>query len=154
MEQDKSDKSATGMAGEFFVMAQLYLRGFNAVLSYGNAKNLDVFVKTDSELYILEVKTTTEDTMHVSGHKWFGYNFEWSMNEKHETISDKRVIYCFVLLQSDKAKMPRFFLVRSEEVAKYIRDEQEYCKTFHADKPENDGKRRNFRIAKDENPMG
>jgi hypothetical protein len=33
------------MAGEFFVLAQLCLRGFTPALTFGNAKKVDILVK-------------------------------------------------------------------------------------------------------------
>jgi len=39
---------ATGMAGEFFVMEQLFRLGHLPALTLGNAKNVDILVKTKS----------------------------------------------------------------------------------------------------------
>lgn len=47
----------TGLAGEFFVMAQLFRLGHEAALTLGNAKAVDIFTKAPSgDLYQVSVK--------------------------------------------------------------------------------------------------
>jgi len=59
---------ATGMAGEFFVMEQLFRRGYEATLTLGNAKNIDIvaYRPTDrtKKTKRISVKATTK------GGKW------------------------------------------------------------------------------------
>jgi len=53
----RGDGHATGMAGEFFVMEQLFRRGHLPALTLGNAKTVDIFVKTTNGTYQVSVKS-------------------------------------------------------------------------------------------------
>ena len=50
------------MAGEFYVLAQLTARGFNASLTLGNTKGVDILVMNENNNigYKVEVKTKQE----------------------------------------------------------------------------------------------
>lgn len=60
----RSDGHATGMAGEFFVMEQLFRLGHLPALTLGNAKMVDIFVKTVGGTYEVSVKAVR------GGGKW------------------------------------------------------------------------------------
>jgi len=48
---------STGMAGEFYVMEKLFRLGYEASLTMGNAKSIDVFAKSPTgQLYEISVK--------------------------------------------------------------------------------------------------
>ena len=54
------DISQKGLAGEFYALAQLTARGFNASLTLGNTKGVDILViNKKNKGYKVEVKTTT-----------------------------------------------------------------------------------------------
>jgi hypothetical protein len=53
----RKDGHATGMAGEFFVMEQLFRLGHLPALTLGNAKTVDIFVKTTKGTYQVSVKS-------------------------------------------------------------------------------------------------
>ena len=120
------DKSQVGLAGEYYVLAQLTSRGFIATLTLGNTKEVDILVTNQAinKLFKVEVKTTTNKP---SNDKLFGDNlfYHWTMSKKHESISDKNLIYCFVVIE-DVNRMPLFFLVPSIEVATYVKWQHQY----------------------------
>jgi hypothetical protein len=58
------DGHATGMAGEFFVMEQLFRLGHLPALTLGNAKTVDIFVETKKGIYAVSVKAVR------GGGKW------------------------------------------------------------------------------------
>jgi len=119
----KSDKAATGLAGEYYVLAQLAHRGLVGAMTLSHTKAVDILVTNQrlNTLYRVEVKTTGRSPYreHLFGNKPF---FMWPMSVKHETIRDRRLFYCFVALQALKER-PRFFIVPSETVATYVRDQ-------------------------------
>ena len=43
------------------------------------------------------------------------------MSKKHEKIKDEKLIYCFVYIEEDKDILPKFFIVPSKEVARYVK---------------------------------
>jgi len=111
------------LIGEFYVVAQLFQRGFVAAPTLGKTKHVDILVynpKTDKRL-LVEVKTTSEKVWNT---KLFGRNYEWMMDEKHENITNENLFYCFVLLRGTE-RLPRFFIVPSRDVADYVKQEHQ-----------------------------
>jgi hypothetical protein len=118
-----TDKTGTGLAGEYHVLAQLAERGLVGALTLSNTKGVDILVSSTTlrHLFRLEVKTSRKDAARETlfGEKPF---FRWPMSAKHEKLSDARLYYCFVAL-STPIERPRFFIVASAYVARYVRDE-------------------------------
>jgi hypothetical protein len=114
----------TSIAGEFAVLSQLALKGYDANLTVGRAKSVDILVSipTTGKMYRLEVKTNWQSSKSAGGsYKLFGkYVSAWIMSEKHETISDPLLFYCFVNISPD-ARTFRFFVVPSAVVSEYVR---------------------------------
>lgn len=114
-------KNEKSLAGEFFTTSMLFYNGFIAAPTLGKTKHVDILVhdpKKNRELRI-EVKTSDEDTAKFKT-TIYGDNYEWMMDKKHEGIVDKTLFYCFVLLRG-AGQLPRFFIVPSPEVAKYLK---------------------------------
>jgi len=124
------------MAGEFYVLAQLYSRRYMAVLTYGSAKKVDILVSAKSgKMFRLEVKTTESEKTLGSDKSQFDENYEWGMTEKHEDKEDKDLYYCFVILRGFD-KLPRFFIVSGQDVAQYLKDaHQHYLKVRKKETP-------------------
>jgi hypothetical protein len=145
-------RNSVSLAGEHAVLAQLMLAGYNANMTLGNTKNIDILVlnpETD-ETYQVEVKTNLEERKNASESRLFGrFVTDWQMDKKHETIEKKTLFYCFVHINLSKSEHSerykfRFFVVPSNVVAKYIRDEH---RLWLEDKPgRKDTDRRLFRI--------
>jgi len=52
------DGQMTGLAGEFFVAAELLKRNFQVSVTFGNAKSIDLFAANeDRQTYIVQVKS-------------------------------------------------------------------------------------------------
>jgi hypothetical protein len=115
-----------GIAGEFYVLAQLAQRNLVAALTLANTKGVDILVSNPSlqRLFKLEVKTTDGKAKRES---LFGPDpfFTWTMSEKHEHLDDPSLVFCFVLLRGDSS-LPRFFLVPSSYVSQYVREQHRY----------------------------
>jgi len=115
------DHTQIGLAGEYYVLAQLAHRGLVGALTLSNTKGVDIFVMgADAKRVVkIEVKTTQKASWRESlfGEERF---YMWPMGKKHETLTDKSLFYVFVLLSVPEEK-PRFFIVSSEVVAKYVR---------------------------------
>jgi hypothetical protein len=136
----------TSMTGEFYVLAQLFQREYMASLTYGNAKSVDIFVSTKSgSMFKIEVKTTGKGYLVGSDKSQFGKNYEWQMSQGHEDKQHKDLYYCFVILTSEK-ELPKFFIVRSAEVAEYVKREHLYWLGLKRKKTVQDNERRIFRI--------
>ena len=146
----RKDTVLTGLAGEYYVLAQLAERGFTAALTLGNSKNVDIIVTSPNGKKItkLEVKTTSLPLRHeyLFGKERFHV---WAMNEIHEKIKDKNLVYCFVALKG-KGVLPSFFIVQSSYVARYVRWQHLYWLKCRKVK---DNPMRNFRI-EESDPRG
>ena len=146
------EKAQIGLAGEYYVLAQLAQRGLVGALTLGHTKGVDILV-SDSRyktLFRIEVKTTTKKPHHDN---LFGKTkfYSWPMSKKHETIKDDRLYYCFVYM-SKSEELPKFFIVPSKTVATYVR--WEHRKWLKSRKlPVKETTMRRFRIAVD-NPDG
>mgnify|MGYP006281394481 CR=1 FL=1 len=145
----KIDKTQTGLAGEYYVLAQLTSRGFVATLTLGNTKGVDIIVTNQeiNKLFKVEVKTTTNKPKNA---KLFTVQkaYHWTMGKKHESVIDENLIYCFVLIE-DVTKMPLFFLVPSKDVAIYIKWQHEYWLSTR-EKQVKDTSMRQYRIDVDD----
>ncbi|MBU0614429.1 hypothetical protein KJ766_04100 [Patescibacteria group bacterium] len=141
----KSEKQNVSLTGEFFVLAQLTIRNMIATLTLGHTKGVDILLANPKtgKLFKVEVKTTTSGVIRS---KIFGNNYEWMMGEKHEEIKDPSLYYCFVLLE-EVERLPKFFVVPSKDVAKYVTWEHlHWCKQPRKRLVKKDTQMRIFRI--------
>jgi hypothetical protein len=119
-------KNQVSLAGEFAVLSQLALRGFDANMTLGNTKGVDILVshpETDS-MYRLEVKTA------LNSKPWRSKRFgsivaSWRMGDKHEKNVDRKLFYCFVGI-AENTQVFDFFVVPSVVVAKFVAESHRY----------------------------
>jgi hypothetical protein len=119
-------KNQISLAGEFAVLSQLALRGFDANMTLGTTKGVDILVSNpDTEsMYRLEVKTTTNNKSYRSA--TFGNIVgSWRMGDKHETSVDPKLFYCFVSIARN-TQVFDFFVVPSAVVAKFVKESHRY----------------------------
>ena len=137
-------KNSVGLAGEFAVLSQLALRGFDANLTLGNTKGVDVLVSNPEtgKMRRLEVKTHSNNKPY--NNKDFGRVVgQWTMTEKHETIIDKDLFYCFVTIDAEDNHFD-FYVVPSKVVADFIKNSHQYW--LATDSKRNDNPRRAFQL--------
>jgi hypothetical protein len=140
------DNTQVGLAGEYYVLAQLTQRGFVATLTLANTKGVDILVTNQelNKLFKVEVKTSTKMP---AKSKLFGDGlfYDFPMGKKHEEIIDPNLIYCFVVLE-DAESLPKFFIVPSEFVANQIKEQHQQWLNVPRKKPVKDTPLRKFRI--------
>jgi len=121
--------NSISLAGEFAVLSQLVLRGYDANMTLGHTKNVDILISDPAtgKMIRLEVKTSLkekEDKPHQS--KLFGrYVSDWIMGAKHEKIFAHNLFYCFVTI-TNPGNSFRFYIIPSKTVADYIKMEHQY----------------------------
>lgn len=119
-------KNSVSLAGEFAVLSQLSLRGYDANMTLGNTKGVDILISNpeSGKMFKLEVKTNFRSTRSVGGSSALFGKFisSWIMSEKHESISDPNLFYCFVNISEDTQKF-RFFIVPNNVVSKYVKEQ-------------------------------
>src|SRR4051794_28740902 len=95
------DGQMTGLAGEFFVAAELLKRGLQTSLTFGNAKAIDLFA------------------MHQKTGKPFAVQVKALRTKNYFPIGPKRIeenaIYVFVILNKTDVP-PDFFVVPGHEL--------------------------------------
>lgn len=123
----KKDKNQTSLAGEFSVLSQLTLHGFNASLTLGNTKGVDILIldPESNRMFRIEVKTTIKKAAKnsISHSELFG-DIEniWVLGEKNENIIDDNLFYCFVSIDESRGEYS-YYVVPSKIVAQYLKDE-------------------------------
>ena len=126
----KPNPNALALAGEFATLSQLALRGYDASLTLGHTKHVDILVSDprSGAMRKLEVKTSGHlnargDAARRSGE--FGYHYAWRMSKKHEGLTDPSLLYCFVNFAGLDRTSFRFFIVPSEVVAEYVKTQHQ-----------------------------
>ncbi len=99
----------TGVAGEYFVAAELSRRGYIASISLRNTHGIDILATNRAATRSITIQCKTNQ----SGAR------NWMLNEKSEDFFAADHYYVFVAL-GPATKRPRFHVVPSETVAKYI----------------------------------
>jgi hypothetical protein len=111
------------LADEFAVLSQLALRGYDANMTLGRTKGVDILVSNPKtgRMLKLEVKTNFRSSRSAGGNSRLFGNFlsAWIMGEKHEEMRDPTLFYCFVNIGEDTKRF-RFFIVPSDVVADYV----------------------------------
>lgn len=105
----------SGVAGEYYVAAELSRRGYLASLTHKNAHDIDILVASSdgSRIISVQVKTNQDNGK------------EWVLGKKSEELDDPNYYYVFVRLNGPKGR-PSFHIVESGIVARY-------CKKSHRD---------------------
>ena len=134
------------LAGEFAVLSRLALLGYDANMTLGRTKSVDILVSDPrtNRFFQLEVKTNLDTHKRPPVSKLFGrFLSAWIMHEKHESISRPELWYCFVTIGLE-SKHVRYFVVPSAVVAAYVRDQH---RLWLDEKPgRKDTEMRTFRI--------
>ena len=130
------------------VLSQLALRGYDANMTLGHTKGVDILVSNPKtgRMLKLEVKTNFRSSRSAGGNsRLFGrFLSAWMMNKKHEEMRDPSLFYCFVNIGEDTKRF-RFFIVPSDIVTDYVsRQHQLWLKDKETHSRENT--MRTFRI--------
>ncbi|MFM7601998.1 MAG: hypothetical protein ACKO7R_12500 [Pseudanabaena sp.] len=142
--------NSVSLAGEFAALSRLALWGYDANMTLGRTKNVDILVSNPetNQLYQLEVKTNLDSRKRPPVSKIFGrYLTGWIMHQKHETISRPNLWYCFVTIGLE-SKAARYFIVPSSVVSQYVETEHRLWRELTSNNK--DTPMRLFRIGFDE----
>lgn len=100
------DKNNTHLAGEYFVAAELYRRGYSVALTIGNAKAIDLFAEMEGHTLNIQVKAIRNKK-----------SICWTINEAD--IKDN-IIYIFVCL-NDPGISPDYYICTSIEAREKVK---------------------------------
>jgi hypothetical protein len=101
----------TGVAGEYYVAAELSRRGYVASISLRNTDSIDILASNHdgSRTIAIQVKTRSD------------HYKKWPLNFKAESMFNPKLFYVFVNLNGDRS-VPEFHIVKSKAVADFVRD--------------------------------
>ena len=118
------NKNSVSIAGEFAVLSQLALRGYDANMTLGHTNSVDILASDPrtGKLYQLEVKTNFQNSRNrASVSRIHGSSVSgWIMNKKSEAIDIPTLFYCFVNISKD-TNIFKFYILHSKIVANYIK---------------------------------
>src|SRR5947208_3139791 len=101
-----ADRNSTHLAGEYFVAAELYRRGFSVAMTLGNAKAIDLFAERSACTVNVQVKAIRDKK-----------SVRWPM--MMDRVTDG-IVYVFVCLNEPGAP-PDFYLCTSAETRGKVR---------------------------------
>lgn len=100
----------SGVAGEYFVAAELSRRGYVASLTLRNTKGIDILASN--------VDATKSVGIQVKTHQ--GSGREWLLTKKAEESLAENLFYVFVRLNG--LGEPAYYVVPRQEAAEYVRE--------------------------------
>ncbi len=111
MYNTKLSSVLSGVAGEYYVAAELTKRGYIASITLRNTKGVDILCSNSdaTKSIAIQVKTNRRS------------NRDWVLNQKSEDYFAENLFYVFVNLNDNKCE-PDYFIVSSIEVAKYAKE--------------------------------
>lgn len=124
-----ADSGRLALAGEFAVLSRLALAGYDANMTLGHTKGVDILVSdpTTGKMARVEVKTSQCYVDRVSKNKCLGPLLgSWIMKKDHERLDDPSLFFCFVSIPKVPRPQPRFFVVPSAVVARHVRETHVY----------------------------
>lgn len=109
-EEHRIPGSLAGVAGEYFVAAELTRRGYIAAITLRNTPGVDIIATNAKRTRSVNIQVKT-----IQGRR------TWVLNKKHEQHRAKNSFYVFVSL-GKRDERPRFYIVPSNDVARWISD--------------------------------
>ena len=109
--EDKLSTGLSGIAGEYFVAAELARRGYMASVTLRNSDSIDIHASKINEhkMFLIQVKTTQNSKR------------AWQLTKKAENLQSANLFYVFVTLKG-LLERPDYFIVQSKTVANYIKN--------------------------------
>jgi hypothetical protein len=116
---DRIPSVLVGVAGEYFVAAELSRRGYIASISLRNTRGIDILATNADSSRAITIQCKTNQ----QGKK------AWVLNEKCEEFHSANHFYVFVVL-GDPDQRPFYHIVPSEALARFIkRDHRQWIAT-------------------------
>jgi hypothetical protein len=130
------ESTLVGVAGEYFVAAELSLRGYLASITLRNSRGIDIIASSSDGTRSVSIQVKTSS----------GNLPKWILTQKAESFRADNHFYAFVLLRQVGVR-PDFHIVPSQVVAEYAAtSHKRWLAGRKADgNPRKDSAMRNFR---------
>ncbi|EJL6789031.1 aspartate ammonia-lyase [Vibrio cholerae] len=109
MSKNKISGSQAGIAGEYFVAAELSRRGYLCSVMLKNTKGVDILVSNEDSSKLIGVQVKTNNSSRKS----------WLLSQKNEGQKQGNFVYAFVNLVG-LGDLPEYYIVSSNDVAEQI----------------------------------
>jgi len=101
----------SGVAGEYFVAAELSRLGYIASITLRNAKGVDILASNQEATKSVAIQVKTNQ----------GSSKEWVLSEKVEQSANSKIFFVLVCLNDRGA--PEYHVVSAKDVAKHVGDD-------------------------------
>jgi hypothetical protein len=108
MKTGRLNKVLTGVAGEYFVAAELSRRGYVASLTLRNTRGIDILASNADATRSVGIQVKTNS----------GRKPHWLLSQKAESDTAENLFYVFVDLNGIEA--PEYYVVPRAKVAEYV----------------------------------
>ena len=134
--QSGLESTLVGVAGEYFVAAELSIRGYLAAITLRNSRGIDIIASSSSATRSVSIQVKSSS----------GNVPKWILTKKSESFWTVNHFYVFVPLR-DVGSRPDFYIVPSQVVAEYVAtSHSQWLAGTKADgSPRKDSAIRNFR---------
>jgi len=109
-QRSRLSTTLSGIAGEYFVAAELSRRGYVASLTLRNTRGIDILVSNRDATKSVGIQVKTKQ----------GRGADWMLNKKVETDVAENLFFVFIVLNDLAA--PEYYVVPRDEVARFVRD--------------------------------
>lgn len=105
----KPSKQLTGIAGEYYVAAEISRRGYLAAITLRNSDGVDILVSDSigNHLISIQVKTTRN-------------KLKWILTDKIEKERSINKYFVFVSISNNISEQPKYFIINSVCLAERI----------------------------------
>lgn len=105
----KLSRQLSGIAGEYYVAAELSRRGYLAAITLRNSDGVDILVSNieGDKLFSIQVKTTQN-------------KLKWILSKKVEVEYSEKKYYVFVSIPADINMSPQYTIIHSKVLANHI----------------------------------
>jgi len=107
----KISKQLCGVAGEYYVAAELSRRGYLAAITLRNSEGVDILVSNPEGNKLLSIQAKTTQNKR-----------KWILNQKVENEKSENKYFVFVNIPENINSQPEYFIVSSRNLAKNIFD--------------------------------
>jgi hypothetical protein len=107
VKKGRPESNTSHLAGEYFVAAELYKRGYSVAMTLGNAKSIDLFAEKGLRTVNVQVKAIR-----------LRKNVGWPILKSK--VFD-RIIYIFICL-NDESSPPTYFIANGPEIRDKIKE--------------------------------
>lgn len=106
----KISRNLSGIAGTYYVAAELSRRGYVALVTLKNTAGVDIFVSSEDSFKSIGIQVKTNQHNKRKG---------WLLSKKNEDIHNDNLIFVFVNMKED-GERPDFYIIPSVTLAEEV----------------------------------